>query len=65
MWWDQMFDWPSWITVSVMMLFAFGGLAWLMVLALHEDPWPRVLDPRHRLGTRRETPASLSENRDA
>lgn len=41
MWWDQMFGWPSWITVSLMMMFAFGGLAWLVVLALREGPEDR------------------------
>lgn len=54
MWWDHMFSWPSWIAVSLMMTIAFGGLAWLIALALREELRPRTtpVDPRLVLDTR-------------
>ena len=37
MWWDQMFNWPTWVAVSLMTTLALGGLAWLIVLALRDE----------------------------
>jgi hypothetical protein len=36
-WWNTTGAWPSWITMTVMAVIAFGGLAWLIALALRED----------------------------
>jgi hypothetical protein len=76
MWWDQMFNWPSWVAVSLMTTIAVGGLAWLIVLALREEFRPRVIDPRGRLDVRlargeidpteyRKRVSALTEVRDA
>ncbi|HKY58294.1 MAG TPA: hypothetical protein VJL80_09675 [Aeromicrobium sp.] len=50
MWWDQLGSWPSWVAMTIMMLIAFGGLAWLLALALVEEFHPRLrwADPRRR-----------------
>lgn len=37
MWWDTLGSWPSWITMTVVMAIAFGGLALLIALALREE----------------------------
>jgi len=54
MWWNNMWSWPSWIAMTLMMVIAFGGLAWLIALALREEyrPSARPADPRRVLDTR-------------
>lgn len=37
MWWTLMATTPSWLAVSINTVVGFGGLALLLVLALHED----------------------------
>jgi len=76
MWWDQMSNVPSWIAMTLMMVIAFGGLAWLITLALREEYRPRLADPRRVLDTRlasgeidpteyRERVSALTEARHA
>lgn len=38
MWWTMMATAPNWLLVSFSAAIGFGGLAVLIVLALHEDP---------------------------
>jgi hypothetical protein len=37
MWWTLMATGPNWLSVSLSTVVGFGGLALLLVLALHED----------------------------
>jgi hypothetical protein len=46
MWWDTMGSWPSWITMTFVMVIAFGGLALLIALALREEYREQVGVPR-------------------
>ena len=61
MWWDQMFNWPTWVAVSLMTTLALGGLAWLIVLALREVFRPRLIDPTEY----QKRVSALTEVRDA
>ena len=49
MWWDRMWGGPSWLAMTLVMVVALGGLAYLIALALREEYRPRLADPRpHR-----------------